>query len=85
MVVGLFRPVARVIPFLGKIIRAIFPFVNLADHKWSVLDTFDSLTPSYQSAHESFEVFSWFKKNKFKAIEPTDWGFTGYKGVKQDA
>lgn len=83
VVVSLFRPVARLIPFLGKVIRAVFPFVNLADHQWSVLDTFDSLTPSYQSAHESFEVFSWYKKNKFSAIEPTDWGFTGYKGVKK--
>jgi ubiquinone/menaquinone biosynthesis C-methylase UbiE len=77
----LFWPIGRAIPFLGKLIRLLFPYVNLPDWKWSVLDTFDSLTPSYQSAHESYEVFRWFKDNQYKNIEPTDWSFTAYRGT----
>lgn len=79
-VTGLFWPIGRVIPILGKLIRQVFPYVNLPDWKWAVLDTFDSLTPSYQSAHESYEVYRWFKDNHYKNIEPTDWSFTAYKG-----
>lgn len=81
-VMVLFWPIGRVIPFLGKIIRQAFPYVNLPNWRWAMLDTFDSLTPSYQSAHESYEVFRWFKDNGYKKIEPVDWSFTAYKGVK---
>lgn len=77
-----FWPIARSIPVLGKAVRIFFPFVNLPDVNWSILDTFDSVTPSYQSAHESFEVFTWLRKAGFKEVEPTDWGFTSYKGKK---
>jgi len=50
------RPIALLFPVLGKAIRLFLPFVNLPDIRWSLLDTFDSLTPTYQSAHESYEV-----------------------------
>lgn len=82
VVMILFWPIGRAVPFLGKLIRQMFPYVNLPNWRWSMLDTFDSLTPSYQSAHESYEVFRWFKDNGFTKIEPTDWSFTAYKGVK---
>jgi len=80
--VYLFRPIARLFPTLGKAIRLVFPFVNLPDKNWSLLDTFDSITPSYQSAHESYEVFSWLKRSGFHEIEPTNWGFTSFSCVK---
>jgi SAM-dependent methyltransferase len=78
--VHLFWPVAHYVPPLGRAIRAFFPFMNLPDFQWSLLDTFDSVTPSYQSAHASFEVFSWLKRAGFTNIEPTNWGFTSYRG-----
>jgi len=78
----LFRPLARLIPPIGEAIRIFFPFVNLPDLNWSLLDTFDSVTPSYQSAHESYEVFSWLKSAGFVDIEPTNWGFSSYRGIK---
>jgi hypothetical protein len=80
-----FRPIALAIPFLGNAIRVFFPFVKLPDRNWSLLDTFDSITPSYQSAHESYEVFVWLKESGYKGIEPSNWGFTAFSGVKEAA
>lgn len=80
----LFRPLCNIayLKYLGQFIRFFVPFVNLPDRNWSLLDTFDSVTPAYQSAHESYEVFQWFKANGCINIEPTDWGFTSYRGNK---
>jgi len=79
----LFRPLALLSPAFGKFICNFFPFIILPDLNWSLLDTFDSVTPSYQSAHDSFEVFSWLKNTGFSDVEPTNWGFTSYRGVKK--
>ncbi|HVN96726.1 MAG TPA: methyltransferase domain-containing protein [Syntrophorhabdaceae bacterium] len=70
------------VPLMGRIIRSLFPYIKLPDKKWSLLDTFDSVTPSYQSAHEPYEVFTWFKDLGLIEIEPSDWGFTSYHAVK---
>jgi SAM-dependent methyltransferase len=75
------RPVAF-IPLLGKAIRLFLPFVKLPDIRWSLLDTFDSVTPSYQSGHESHEVFQWLKRSGFVEVEPSDWGSTVFRGRK---
>ncbi len=80
--IALFWPICRVASPIGKAIRLFIPFVNLADYRWSLLDTFDSLTPSYQSAHTSYEIYLWLKNLGFRGIEPTDWGFTAYRGMK---
>jgi ubiquinone/menaquinone biosynthesis C-methylase UbiE/uncharacterized protein YbaR (Trm112 family) len=77
-----FRPVTQAIPLLGKPIRLFFPFVKLPDLQWSLLDTFDSLTPSHQSAHDPYEVFNWMKDAGFKDIEPSNWGFCSFTGFK---
>ena len=77
-----FRPLARALPPFGRVIHSVFPFVNLPDATWSLLDTFDSVTPSYQSAHESYEVFDWLRTAGFSSVEPTNWGFTSYRGAK---
>ncbi len=77
----IFRPISYV-PIIGLLVRALFPFVRLPDVRWSLLDTFDSVTPSYQSAHESYEVFRWFHDAGLTDIAPSDWGFTSYHGTK---
>jgi hypothetical protein len=66
-------------PALSKAVRALLPCIQLADARWSVLDTFDSVTPSYQSAHEVYEVFEWLRGAGFGEIEPSDWGFPAFR------
>jgi SAM-dependent methyltransferase len=70
------------VPLVGHFLRLVFPMTRIPDLKWRILDTFDSVSPSYQSAHESFEVFSWFKNAGLINIEPSDWGFTSYHAQK---
>jgi ubiquinone/menaquinone biosynthesis C-methylase UbiE/uncharacterized protein YbaR (Trm112 family) len=70
------------IPLLGKIVRFMFPFSKVPDRRWCVLDTFDGVTPTYQSVHQSYEVFLWLKTAGLTHIEPSDWGFTAYSGEK---
>lgn len=77
------RPIAMQFPTFGKALRLIFPFVKLPDLNWSLLDTFDSITPSYQSAHESYEVYKWFIQSGFVDVRPSDWGFTSFTGIKE--
>lgn len=54
-------------------IRLFFPSITLADVRWSVLDTFDSITPSYQSGHSVYEVYSWFVSSGFSTIRVAAW------------
>jgi len=75
------RPLSY-IPVAGPLLRVMFPCVRLPDATWSMLDTFDSLTPIYQSTHESYEVFQWFQRAGLVDIEPSDWGFTAYHARK---
>ena len=75
--VGLAWPFRRVRP-VRRALKLALPSVTLPDWNWSMLDTFDSVTPTYQSAHESFEVFQWFKDANLCSIEPSDWGSTAY-------
>lgn len=78
----LLGPLSR-IPVLGLALRALLPFVRLPDREWALLDTFDSVTPVYQSAHESYEVYTWFRTLGLSEIVPSNWGFTAYHGVKR--
>lgn len=75
------RPLSR-IPLLSSAVRAVFPFVPLPDVRWAVLDTFDSLTPVYQSTHESYEVYQWFKRCGLQDIEPSEWGSTAFHATR---
>jgi ubiquinone/menaquinone biosynthesis C-methylase UbiE/uncharacterized protein YbaR (Trm112 family) len=81
-VVNVFGPIRNLFPALGRFIKLFFPFISIPDKRWSILDTFDSITPSYQSAHESYEVFKWLEKCGFEDIKPSNWGFTSYTGKK---
>ena len=80
--VSVFGPISKISRSLGRIFKIPFPFISLPDKNWSLLDTFDSITPSHQSGHEPYEVFSWFKNSGFKNIEPTNLGNTSWKGYK---
>lgn len=80
------RTLARVpvIKYFVYLLKTIFPFIDLPDRNWSVLDTFDSVTPSNQFGYSIFEIFSWFKKTgKFKVIEPSNWGGASMWGIKK--
>jgi ubiquinone/menaquinone biosynthesis C-methylase UbiE/uncharacterized protein YbaR (Trm112 family) len=63
-------PVIRTLlnPFLYFI-----PSIILKDLTWSILNTFDSITPSNQYGFTMYQVFKWFKKANLKDIEPSDW------------
>jgi SAM-dependent methyltransferase len=76
------RPLSR-IPLIGLALRGLFPFVRLPDVRWSLLDTYDSVTPAYQSAHESDEVLEWFRGCGLADIAPSDWGVTAYHAVRK--
>lgn len=75
------NPLSR-LPLIGLIVKATFPFARIPDSRWSLLDTFDSVTPSHQSTHESYEVFRWLKDLGMTGIEPSDWGATSYHAIK---
>jgi len=78
------RPILK-IPILRTLIRpffTFFPFVNLPDIRWSILDTFDGVTPSNQSGHTPYEVFHWFKSAGLRDIEPSDWAGASYHAKK---
>jgi SAM-dependent methyltransferase len=74
--IPIFRTLIR--PFLS-----FFPFINIKkDIGWSVLNTFDSITPSNQSGHTLYEVFNWFKKEKLREIEPSNWAGASVHAIK---
>ena len=66
--------------YLGKIhiyltypIRFFFPTAVLPDIKWSILDTFDKVTTSFQSGHSEKQVIFWFETLCFKNIRVGSW------------
>lgn len=72
--------VLRYLPPTDRVLNALCPSKHLADIDWSVLDTFDSVTPSHQSAHTCHEVFTWLKRAGLHDIEPTTWAPTSFRG-----
>ncbi len=59
--------------YLTYPIRLFFPTMVLSDIRWSILDTFDAVTTSFQSGHTIYEVFNWFSSTGFKEIKPGNW------------
>lgn len=78
----LLHPIGRVWRPLTYPVRLIFPTVYLPDLRWSILDTFDSLTTSYQSTHTGEEVASWMSSHGFRDVRQQSWGSTSWTGVK---
>lgn len=76
------RPLVGV-PLIGVALRGLFPFVKLPDIRWSLLDTYDSVTPVYQSAHTANEVREWFRECGLANISASDWGITAYHAVRK--
>jgi SAM-dependent methyltransferase/uncharacterized protein YbaR (Trm112 family) len=76
------RSLSRV-PLVGLALRGLFPFVRLPDIRWSLLDTYDSVTPAYQSAHESHEVLEWFRGCGLADAVQSDWGRTAYHAIRK--
>lgn len=68
---------------LSKILKIFFPVIILPDKNWSYLDTFDSISPKYQSTHTEKEVKKWMKKSGFININKTSWGQTSIKAEKK--
>ena len=56
--------------------------MDLPDKNWSILDTFDSITPTYASTHDQSEVFDWLSAAGFQDIKPTNWGATSFLAKK---
>mgnify|MGYP001355871534 CR=1 FL=1 len=82
LIVNIIWHIGKLSKYITYPLRLFFPMAYLPDKKWSILDTFDSLTPTYQSTHTSFEIYQWLKNSNFKNIKPTDWGFTSYNAKK---
>lgn len=76
------RPLMQYVKPLGRLIRFVMPYCDLPDRNWTILDTFDSVTPVYQSSHTNYEVYQRMKKAGFIDIEPTSWGFCAHRGRK---
>lgn len=73
------------IPILRTLVRpflSFFPSLILKDIKWSILNTFDSITPSNQYGFTTFQVFQWFKKANLKNIEPSEWAGSSFTAIK---
>lgn len=58
--------------FLHYPLQVIIPNVNLPDLRWVILDTFDSVTPSYQSGHSPEQVKDWLAKAGCIKLEETE-------------
>jgi hypothetical protein len=65
--------IRKVSRLLSLPLRLIFPSVTLPDIRWSILDTFDSITPSFQSSHTLDEVYDWYFKIGFCSIRFAKW------------
>ena len=85
VVVMLTRPIYK-IPLLRRLLRPLLiylPHIQLPDIRWSVLDTFDSVTPSYQVGISPFELYNFMDNVGIGDIRPTNWGGTAMKGVRR--
>ena len=68
------QPIANFWRPLTYPIRAFLPTVYLADLRWSILDTFDSLTTSFQSTHTFPEARLWFTNSGYSSVIEGPWG-----------
>ncbi len=73
------------IPIIRTLVRpflAFLPSIILKDIKWSVLNTFDSVTPSNQYGFTMYQVFQWFKSAGLRNIEPSNWAGSSFTAIK---
>jgi SAM-dependent methyltransferase/uncharacterized protein YbaR (Trm112 family) len=75
----------KMIPIIRTLIHPFlyfFPSIILKDIRWSILNTFDSITPSNQYGYTIYQVFEWFKKAKLKDVEPSNWAGSSLHAIK---
>jgi SAM-dependent methyltransferase len=84
VIVTITRPLERFarLKILLKPILMYIPHIQLPDFKWSILDTFDSITPSYQKGISYFELFSYMSEYELFNIKAVNWGGTSLKGTR---
>jgi len=70
---GVNHYLAKINRFLSYPIKILFPTISLPDVRWSILDTFDSITTSYQSSHTFYEVYNWLKDSGYSDSRPGVW------------
>ncbi len=70
---GVNHYLAKLNRFLTYPIKILFPTISLPDIRWSILDTFDSITTSYQSSHTFYEVYNWLKNSGYSESRPGIW------------
>jgi len=81
-----FRFILKSIPLISKIrylMDGFFPSVELPSYNWSILDTFDSVTPSYQKGISYHQMYKLFEKNGFTSIFPSSWYGTSINAYKK--
>ncbi len=59
--------------------RGHYPLTDAMHKEWSVLDTFDMLSPKYDYPKTIPEVLAWFKENGLEDIE-VNYGYNGIEG-----
>ena len=66
--------------FIRKYMRFFIPYIFYQDRDWSILDTFDSITPKYQFTFSKKDMFNWFNSSLFYEVKETKWkSFIGRK------
>jgi len=82
LIVNIYYPIAKIMKFRGSYLlaKSIFPALIYKDKRWSILDTFDLLSPKFASTHSNENVINWFKNNKFINLQKTSSHNACYKG-----
>lgn len=80
--VSIIWPIGKISKYLTYPLRLFFPIANLKDIRWAYLDTFDSITPSYQSTHNAYQIQEYFTEAGFLNGRATNWGSTSYVAKK---
>lgn len=85
LVVYLTRPLQRTrrLRILLNPILGYLPHIQLPDIRWSILDTFDSVTPNHQNGMSYFELYKYMRQSNLEDVTPVDWGGTALRAVKR--
>ena len=80
------------IPIINKVLQrtipianynGIYPFSKKQHFEWSLLDTFDMLSPKYDNPQRAHDVKKWFLQHKFISVECLHAGHLVVRGMKQ--
>ena len=81
----------RVVPFFGRILQrlvpvanyhGIYPLNNIQHKEWSLLDTFDMLSPKYDSPQSKKTINRWMNEAGFSEIEVLHATLLVARGIK---